>query len=76
MDEEYISIADAATMAGYKDDTTLHMAARDGKLKTKRFGTRARVTTRAWLEDYLSVVKQRGMPRGQPRTGAAGAAEE
>lgn len=64
MDKEFITITEAAEIAGYRDASTLHRAALSGKLTTRVFGQRTRLTTRAWLEDYLAGVKQRGNPRG------------
>lgn len=70
--DQYITLAQAAQIAGYRHDHTLRAATRKGKLKAVQFGPRARVTTRTWLEEYLASVKQRGMPRGHERAGGEG----
>lgn len=75
VDEEYITVAQAARLAGYRDPRTLQRAASAGRLRTTTlppFPTR--VTTRAWLEDYLAGIRQSKSHRGRPRS-AAGAAD-
>ena len=72
MEERYITIQEAASAAGYRDPSVLHRAARTGKLRSREIGPRARVTTRAWLQEYLDSVKQRGTPQGHAKQGANG----
>lgn len=52
---EYISLAEAATYCNYSQDY-LSLRARQGKLKSKKFG-RNWVTTRQWLEEYIKQVE-------------------
>jgi hypothetical protein len=64
---EYITLARAGEIAGYIGYGNLRRAAATEKLKTVQVG-RTRLTTRAWLEEYLATLgKQAGRPRGQPR---------
>jgi hypothetical protein len=65
---KYITIPEAARIADYRDDNALRIAARKGRLRTEQLGPRTRVTTRAWLDEYLGDVKPRGISRGEPRT--------
>jgi hypothetical protein len=75
VDEEYITLTQAAALAGYNSTSTLQKAAREGRLKTVRVGPRVQVTTRAWLDEYLASLgagkSRRGRPRGDhaPRDG-------
>lgn len=46
---EYLTLPEAAARYGYRSDSTLRTAARTGKLRTKRLGPRAIVTTEAWV---------------------------
>jgi len=66
--KDYITIRQAATIAGYSNAGTLHAAARAGRLETAAVGG-VRFTTRAWLDAYLSSVKPRGIARGGARDG-------
>jgi hypothetical protein len=67
MDAEYISFKRAAEIAGYRNPSALHAAARAGRLKSTTFGPHARVTTRAWLDDYLSSLRLGDYKRGEVR---------
>ena len=70
MDEEYITIAQAARLAGYRTPRTLQIAAAAGRLKTTTVGPYSpRLTTRAWLAEYLAGVQQSKSRRGRPRSG-------
>jgi hypothetical protein len=61
-------VAEAARLAGYRSPRTLHKAAREGRLKTMTTGPLGtRVTTRAWLEEYLARIQASKGHRGQPR---------
>jgi len=66
---EYITLAEAAQMAGYSSPRTLQAAASSGRLKTRKWGPRATVTTGAWLQEYLDNLKESMSHRGQPREG-------
>lgn len=57
MDAEYITIPQAARLSGYTSPTNLHAAARSGRLRTVSHGPHARLTTHAWLEEYLATLK-------------------
>jgi len=61
---EYLTLPAAAALYGYRSDSTLRTAAREGKLRTKRLGPRAIVTTEAWVDDYHFSQDGRGRPRG------------
>lgn len=67
----YITLAEAAKLAGYTNPTTLYSAARAGRLRTHRLGPRALVTTCEWLDAYLQGVRageyRRGSPKSTPR---------
>jgi hypothetical protein len=63
--ETFITISEASRRAGYRDARALQAAARRGKLKTEQVGPRgARLTTHAWLEEYMASLKRRGTRRG------------
>ncbi len=64
MDEEYITLQQATEIAGYRNDSTLRAAARAGRLKTKSFGPRARLTTETWLQEYLVALRPGAYGRG------------
>lgn len=65
IDDDYISLKQAAEILGYRNPSTLHAAARAGKLRTISFGAHARVTTRAWLDEYLTSLRAGEYRRGQ-----------
>jgi hypothetical protein len=68
VDAEYITIAQAARLAGYRNPRTLHKAATEGRLRTTTLPPfTTRVTTRAWLEEYLASIQQSKSHRGRPR---------
>ena len=64
---EYLTLPAAAALYGYRSDSTVRTAAREGKLRTKRLGPRAIVTTVAWVDDYHFSQDGRGRPRGMPQ---------
>jgi len=64
---EDLTLPAAADLYGYRSDSTLRTAAREGKLRTKRLGPRAIVTTEAWVDDYHFSQDGRGRPRGRPQ---------
>jgi hypothetical protein len=66
MDQEFITIPEAAREAGYRTPSNLYAAAREGKLKVAKFGARGRLTTRAWLQEYLASIRHEPH-RGQAR---------
>jgi hypothetical protein len=71
VEEEHITIAQAASLAGYRSPRTLHQAAKQGRLKTTTVPPfNIRVTTRTWLDEYLAGIKQSMSHRGRPRASA------
>ncbi len=78
--DAYITIQEAARVAGYASATNLHAAARLGRLRTIKPGPRARLTTRPWLDEYLQALRngdydrgrRRGPRKGQDASGTAG----
>ena len=71
VDGEYMTLEQAAKLAGYNSSSTLRLAAREGRLRTIRISPRVRLTTREWLEEYLAGVRAGKYGRGQPRSGDA-----
>ena len=71
VETEYITLAQAAAIAGYKSTSTLHKAAREGRLKTVLIGPYLHFTTRQWLDEYLAGIRASKSRRGQPRSGGA-----
>jgi len=67
MESEYITLDQAARLAGYTNPSNLRTAARVGRLKTVTFSPRMRLTTQAWLNDYLVGVRPGNYKRGQQR---------
>lgn len=67
MEEEYITMSEAARLLGQEDASNLNKAARAGRLKTKQLGPRARVTTRVWLDEYRQDLRSGGYRRGDPQ---------
>jgi hypothetical protein len=65
--DEYITLVQAAKIAGYKSPSTLQKAAREGRLRTIRAGPRVQVTTKAWLDAYLASIHEGMSHRGRPR---------
>jgi hypothetical protein len=65
----YITLARAAEIAGYRGGAgNLRRAAATGKLKTVKLGRHHRLTTKAWLDEYLNGLSPTaGWPRGQER---------
>jgi hypothetical protein len=67
VNDDYITIAQAARLAGYRNPRTLHRAATEGRLRTTTLPPfTTRVTTRAWLDEYLAGIKQSMSHRGRP----------
>jgi hypothetical protein len=67
VETEYITLAEAARIAGYRSPTTLHKAVRENRLRVTAMGPLGtRVTTRAWLEEYLASIRQDLSHRGRP----------
>ncbi len=66
---EYITLEQAATLAGYTSGGNLRTAAVQGRLRTIVVTNRLRLTTTEWLDAYLATIKEerRGWPRGQAR---------
>lgn len=58
-------MAEAARLLGQADVSNLNKAAQKGRLKTKQLGPRARVTTRAWLDEYRQSLRAGGYKRGK-----------
>jgi len=68
VDEEYLTIRQAAERAGYLSTTNLHAAVRHGRLKTTTIGPlNTRVTTPEWLQEYLDSLRFNTQFRGKPR---------
>jgi hypothetical protein len=67
--EGYITLQQAAEIAGYTDTSTLRAAALKGRLRTVKPGPRLHMTTRAWLDEYLRSLRggnyRRGLPKAQ-----------
>ncbi len=60
-DDDYITLAEASTLAGLKNSGPLYTAVRTGRLKTvtTAAGPRTvRLTTRAWLQEYLDSTRR------------------
>ncbi|HKO24048.1 MAG TPA: hypothetical protein VJY65_04830 [Chloroflexota bacterium] len=74
VDTEYITLAQAARIAGYRSTTTLHKAVRENRLRTITTGPlNTRVTTREWLNEYLASIRQNKSRRGRPHATARSA---
>jgi len=67
---EYITLQQAAEIAGYKTTSGLRNAALQGRLQTVKPGPRLHMTTRAWLDAYLAQVRPGKYKRGQPKSSA------
>jgi len=79
--DDYLTMAQAAEIAGYTSPTFLHKAARAGRLRTTRQERSGlRLTTRAWLQAFLAgrdmraYSTQRTPSQGQEGDGACGGA--
>ena len=68
---EYITLQQAAEIAGYRDAAALRIAARKGKLRTVKPSLTLHMTTLAWLDDYLTQVRPGNYRRGQPKSSEA-----
>jgi hypothetical protein len=74
VDAEYITLAQAARIAGYRSTTTLHKAVRENRLRTITTGPlNTRVTTREWLNEYLASIRESKSRRGRRRAPARSA---
>ena len=73
MEEELLTLAEAARRAGYRSTSTLRSAAIAGTLRTRWVSERVRLTTQEWLDAYLATLRPgrpaKGYHRGQQRTG-------
>jgi len=73
MEEDFITLTEAAQRAGYRSTSALRRAVRSGTLRTRRVSARVQLTTPTWLSDYLATVRPgkpgKGYHRGQPRSG-------
>jgi hypothetical protein len=68
VETEYLTIAQVARIAGYRNPRTLQKAASEARLRTTTLGPFSpRLTTRAWLDEYLASLQQSKSHRGQPR---------
>ncbi len=73
--DDYITLEEAAHIAGYRDPSNLRTAARTSppRLKTMRKSPRVVLTTRPWLDAYLATLRpgnyKRGLPKGQDAGG-------
>jgi len=79
VDEEYITLRQAARLGGYKGSDTLHAAVRGGSLRAVKPDGGVLMTTRAWLEDYqrrVTVTQHRRAQRPPRESGASGEDEE
>jgi len=65
IEDEYLTMSEAARLLGHADASNLNKAARIGRLKTKQIGPRARVTTRTWLDEYRQGLRAGGYKRGK-----------
>jgi len=60
-DNDYLTMSEASKLAGLKNSSSLLRAAQTGRLKTVTAAAGAhamRLTTRAWLHEYLSKRDQ------------------
>lgn len=64
--DDFITLSDAATRAGYRSTATLRRAAEDNRLKAIKAGPRAWLTTEAWLQEYIVNRRPWGKERGHP----------
>jgi len=61
MCDDDLTMTQAAAIAGYTSPTFLHHAARVGRLRTTRHAqSGVRLTTRAWLHEFLAGRDMRG----------------
>jgi len=68
VDEEYLTIRQAAERAGYLSTTNLYAAIRNGRLKTTTTGPLdTHVTTAEWLQEYLDSLRFNTQFRGKPK---------
>jgi hypothetical protein len=67
VENDYITLSQAAELAGYKSVRPLQLAAQQGRLKTIKLGPRVQFTTRAWLDQYLAELRQGRYRRGEPK---------
>lgn len=70
--DDYITLQQAAKIAGYRDPATLRIAANKGRLRTVKPGPRLHMTKQAWLDDYLASLHLGNYKRGQPKGQDAG----
>lgn len=70
--EEYGTLADATTDAGYCSKSTLKTAALRGALKIIEAALTSHMTTRAWVAECREGRRAGTYRRGQPRTAQDG----
>ncbi len=59
--DDYITLNEASKLGGLKNSSPLHAAAQVGRLKTVTTATGprpVRLTTRAWLQEYLDSQRR------------------
>ena len=61
---DLMTLEEAAEDAGYSSPSTLRKAAREGRLKVIRHGTRTILTTAEWVSAYEDTAYGKG---GRPR---------
>jgi hypothetical protein len=64
--DEFITLKQAADLAGYRSTAGLRRAADDKRLKALKVGPRAWLTTEAWVQEYISSRRPWGKERGRP----------
>ena len=74
--QEFITLQQAAAIAGYSNTATLRAAAAAGRLQSVKPGPHLYMTTRPWLDAYLATLRpgnyKRGLPKGQDAGGEVG----
>jgi hypothetical protein len=64
-----MTIKEAAAYAGYRSTSTLKRAAASGELRTEQPAKTLRLTTKAWVDEY---VQRHTPPEGKPGKGHRG----
>jgi len=65
----FITLAEAAALAGYASAGGLRLAVASGKLRAVKAGKRVNLTRREWLDAYLATLHPGNYRRGQQRKG-------
>ena len=70
MDERggFITLDEAAGLAGYESAGNLRQAAASGKLRTIKAGKRVNLTRQEWVEEYMATLRQGNYHRGVKRS--------